>query len=136
MKVFADTNVLASALTTHGLCVELLRHLLEKPGIELVVTSAVRAELERILRNKFGRELSSLPLTRELLARLVTTATEPHELPVALSDPDDVPIVASALSTGAEYFVTGDKALQNVGKIGDMVIVSPREMFERLVAGN
>lgn len=134
MRVFADTNVLASALTTHGLCAELLRHLLQRPGIELVVTAVVTAELERILRDKFGRDLSSLPFTRELLTRLTATAADPRELPVVLPDPDDTPIVASALAAGAEYFVTGDKALQDLGKIGNMAIVSPRKLFERLVA--
>lgn len=129
MRVFADTNVLASALTTHGLCLELLRHLLQKRGIELVITPVVTAELERIRRAKFGKDLSSLPFTRELLARLITTATDPRELPV-VPDLDDVAIVASALATGAHYCVAGDKALQELGRVGNMSIVSPRTMFE------
>jgi hypothetical protein len=30
--------------------------------------------------------------------------------------------------------VTGDKALQDMGKIGNMTILSPGQLFERLIA--
>ena len=54
--------------------------------------------------------------------------------PVKVSDPDDIAVVSSALGGGATIFVTGDKALLELRAIGNMSIVSPRELFERLIA--
>jgi predicted nucleic acid-binding protein len=55
--------------------------------------------------------------------------------PDDISDPDDAPIVACALAAGAELFVTGDKALLAMQSVGAMSVVSPREMYERLIRG-
>lgn len=53
--------------------------------------------------------------------------------PADIADPDDIPAIASALAGDANIFVTGDKALLELGKIGSMVILSPRQLFERLI---
>ena len=51
MKVFLDTNVLASALMGRGLCRDLLDHLILDH--EVVLGEPVREELNRIVRTKF-----------------------------------------------------------------------------------
>ena len=53
MKVFLDTNVLASALTTRGLCAELFEVVLQSH--ELLTSDPVLRELERILPGKLGQ---------------------------------------------------------------------------------
>jgi hypothetical protein len=52
VRIFLDTNVLASALATRGLCADLLHQLLL--AHTLVISSEVLAELERVLFIKFG----------------------------------------------------------------------------------
>ena len=52
MRVFLDTNVLASGLATRGLCSDVVRTTLELH--ELVVSERMLGELDRILRTKFG----------------------------------------------------------------------------------
>jgi predicted nucleic acid-binding protein len=54
---------------------------------------------------------------------------------VSLPDPDDEPIVASALAGKAQVFVTGDKALLELGSVEDLPIVSPRQFWEMLAVG-
>lgn len=56
-----------------------------------------------------------------------------HE-PLALSfkDPDDIPILACALSGRADVFVTGDNALSGLGAAQKMPILSPRQMWQKL----
>ena len=49
---FLDTNVLASAAATRGLCADVLREVLT--SYELVTFAQVLNELERVLRTKFG----------------------------------------------------------------------------------
>ena len=56
MKVFLDTSVLASALTTRGLCAELFEVVLQSH--ELLISESVFKELERILPGKLGQSAS------------------------------------------------------------------------------
>jgi predicted nucleic acid-binding protein len=51
---------------------------------------------------------------------------------MAVSDPDDAPVLACAVATKADVFVTGDKALLDLGEIEDMPILSPRQLWQRL----
>jgi len=51
LRVFLDTNVLASAMATRGLCAELFEGVLA--AHDLLTCQAALAELARILANKF-----------------------------------------------------------------------------------
>jgi putative PIN family toxin of toxin-antitoxin system len=132
VKVFLDTNVLASALTTRGLCAELFEVVLQSH--ELLISDPVLKELERILPDKLGQSES---ITEGFISLLLSEGfliTNDHPAP-SLPDPDDEPIVASALAGGATVFVTGDKALLKLETIEQLPIISPREFWERLSAG-
>lgn len=133
MKVFLDTNVLVSALTTRGLCWELLN--VAAAEYNLTLADLVLVELERILTERFGMPTAlteSIELNLRKLAEITPSATALQG--VTIDDPDDAPILATALSAGAAYFVTGDKALLELKQIGKMHIVSPRELW-RILSG-
>ena len=51
MRLFLDTNVLASAFGTRGLCLDLLRLVLDEH--ELLASIPLLDELERVLDEKF-----------------------------------------------------------------------------------
>jgi putative PIN family toxin of toxin-antitoxin system len=127
MKLFLDTNVLASALTTRGLCTELFEQTLQFH--ELLTCNAVLNELKRILHNKF--KLPS-PVVNGYLSLLRETATLIEAAESTLSfppDPDDAPLLACAIAAGAELFITGDKALLELKRVEGMPIVSPRQAW-------
>ena len=129
MRVFLDTNVLASALTTRGLCAELFEVVLQSH--ELLTSDPVLRELERILPGKLGQ---SEEVTKGFINLLHTHAllvTTEHPFP-SLPDPDDEPIVASALAGNANVFVTGDKALLQLQSVEHLPIISPRNFWEML----
>jgi putative PIN family toxin of toxin-antitoxin system len=132
VKIFLDTNVLASALTTRGLCAELFEVVLQSH--ELLICDPVLKELERILANKLGQSESITAGFISLLRTEGCLITDDHPAPT-LPDPDDEPIVASALAGGTKVFVTGDKALLKLKTIEELPIISPRELWERLSAG-
>ena len=129
MKVFLDTNVLASALATRGLCAELFEAVLQSH--ELLISPSVLKELERVLPAKLGQ---SRQITADFIDLLQVYATKAEGAgpAVSLPDPDDEPIVSSALSGKAQAFVTGDKALLELGSFEDLPIVSPRQFWEML----
>ena len=130
MRIFLDTNVLASSVATRGLCREVLESVINEH--ELLTCEPVLQELRKVLAEKFRLPEQAI---KAFLAFLRTegelvAAREP--LALAFEDPDGVPILACALSGRAEVFVTGDNALIDLGAVRKMPILSPRQMWQRL----
>lgn len=48
------------------------------------------------------------------------------------ADQDDLPILSAAISAGARVFVTGDKEILDLRRIGSLAILSPRQFWEKL----
>jgi len=129
VRIFLDTNVLASALTTRGLCAELFEVVLQSH--DLLISEAVFRELQRILPEKLGQTEA---ITNGFIALLRTEGqviTAERSLP-KLPDPDDEAILAAALAGNANVFVTGDKALLNLESVEGLPIITPRGLWESL----
>lgn len=129
MRVFLDTNVLASALATRGLCADLFESVLAEH--DLLTSPAVPAELERILPTRFRMPADLVRGYLELVDAAAERITEVVEITATIPDPDDVPILAAALAGNAGCFVTGDKALLDLGDVGGLTILSPRQFWEQ-----
>jgi putative PIN family toxin of toxin-antitoxin system len=132
MKVFLDTNVLASAAATRGLCADVLR--LVFASHQLFISEQVLKELRNVLRLKFG---VNQDLTDDFIWLLQqdTVLTRPVQVPrVEIQDKDDLFILAAAIAAEAEVFVTGDKELLRLGHVEELEILSPRQFWEKLKA--
>ena len=130
MKIFLDTNVLASAFTTRGLCADLFRTVLAKE--ELLVGEIVLKELQRVLHDKFHMPKD---LAKEVVVMLreFPVVQVPKQLPaLPIRDRDDIPVIASAIAAGAEFLVTGDKEMLSLRSKLPLRILSPRQMWEVL----
>ena len=132
MKVFLDTNVLASAAATRGLCADVLR--LVFASHQLLISEQVLKELKSVLRFKFN-------VSQDLIDDFIwllqqdTVLTEPTHVPsIELQDKDDLSILAAAIAAEAEVLVTGDKELLGLGHIEEVEILSPRQFWEKLKA--
>jgi putative PIN family toxin of toxin-antitoxin system len=130
MRVFLDTNVLVSAVATRGLCTDVLREVLLSH--QLLVSADLLKELEKVLREKIGLPQ---PLLYEFVEFIQQNArfsrsSPPQKIPV--KDQTDTPILSAALNGGADLFVTGDRELMELERLGNMEIVSPRGFWEKL----
>ncbi len=132
MKVFLDTNVLASAAATRGLCADVLRQVFASH--QLFISERVLNELKSVLRLKFG-------VAQDLIDEFIwllqqnTVLAQPAELPkVELRDKDDLLILGAAVAAGAEVLVTGDQELLALGHIERLEILSPRQFWEKVKA--
>ena len=130
MKVFLDTNVLASSIATRGLCAELLEAVIHEH--ELLTSEAVLRELQRVLAAKLRLPASVIAGFLDLLrteARLVESRNVPR---IPIKDVADLPILACAITGQADVFVTGDRELLDLRKIENLEIISPRDLWVRL----
>lgn len=93
----------------------------------------VYEELRRVLTSKFHVPPD---LWRQLDAKLREFEQAPPaavSLDIPIPDPDDILILACAIAAKADAFVTGDKALLDLGKVEGMPTLSPRQLWQKLV---
>ena len=130
MKIFLDTNVLASGIATRGLCSELLESVIHDH--ELLTCQPVLRELERVLTEKL-RLPGAVVAGFLALLKAEGTVVESRKNPsIPIKEADDIPILACAIAGKADVFVTGDKELLDLRKLEDLAIVSPRELWNQL----
>ena len=130
MRVMLDTNVLASAVATRGLCADVLRAVLAEH--ELAICPQIISELQRVLKDKFALPR---PLVNDFirLVREEAILCEPGNLPaIELKDKDDLGILSAAVGGEVNVIVTGDKEIQMVGTVAGVKIMSPRQFWQEL----
>lgn len=130
MKVYFDTNVLISAFTARGLCADLMRVVLAEH--ELVTGEVNLRELRRVLVEKF-RAPHALVASIESQLRdhtIIPTPSAPSAM--SIRDPDDAWVLATALASEADIFVTGDQDLLAIAGAVSLPLLTPRLAWEQL----
>jgi len=130
MRVFLDTNVLAGAVTTRGLCADLFREIIASH--QLILSEAVIEELQRVLNDKFRLPEAIIDEYIWLLRQDTLIVGEDNLAHLDFEDKSDIPILGAASKAKADVFITGDKDMQQLLKIGDTAIHSPRSFWEFL----
>ncbi len=128
MKIFLDTNVLVSAIATRGLCADVLREVLVSH--QLIISAPLLTEIESTLREKLGLPHVVISEFIEILQQDAYFSIPSASSDIDIRDKYDLPILSSALNGSADLFVTGDKELLELHKVGNMKIVSPRMFWE------
>jgi uncharacterized protein len=128
VRVFLDTNVLVSGLATRGLCTDVVRLAIEHH--ELVTAEVVLDELVRVLTRKLKMRQDTVDGYVALL-REYDIEPRPESLPlIGVRDRADLPVLAAALSAGADVLVTGDKDLLVLApEISTIRILDPRTFW-------
>ena len=130
MRVFLDTNVLVSAVATRGLCADVLRETLISH--QLVISPPLIDELKDVLHTKIRVPKGLISDFVEVLTQDSMLSENIELADIDIDDRDDILILSTALNGDAELFVTGDKALLELGRIQTMRIVSTREFWETI----
>jgi uncharacterized protein len=130
VRVFLDTNVLASAIATRGICADLLHAALAEH--EVVVSEQVLTELARVLETKFRTSAELAQETVNFLSREAEVVADAPKLQIKVRDEDDKGIVEQAVAGGADVLVTGDRDLLEMGEDRPLPILNPRGFWELL----
>ncbi len=105
MNVLIDTNVLLSAA------------LRDKLPERVVLHVALTEYTEVLRRPKFGLNEETLERWAGMLAMRTVSVGSPLTAPEFPRDPKDVPFLAAALATHADFLITGDKDLLQAGDL-------------------
>jgi putative PIN family toxin of toxin-antitoxin system len=130
MRIFLDTNVLVSAVATRGLCADVLREILIHH--QLIISDSLVKELEEALCKKLGVPENLTTELIEVLQKESHFSTPSSITDINIKDKNDLTILSCTLNGKTDLFVTGDKELLGLKRIGDMEIVSPRAFWEKL----
>lgn len=124
MRVFLDTDVLVIAFTTRGLCRDLFRLVLAEH--EFLCGEVVLHELRRVLLGRFGLPAGIVNDIAKLLRSYPTIVRPATAAGIAVRDPDDIWVLASALASKAEVLVTGHKDLLVLPAFPGLRVTDPR----------
>ena len=130
MRVFLDTNVLASSIATRGLCSELLESIIHEHV--LLTCQLVLDELDRVLADKFRLPQPVIAGFLGLLKAESRIVASQEALSISIKDAADISILACAIAGEAEVFVTGDRELLDLKRAKGLPIVSPRQLWLQL----
>lgn len=131
MKIVLDTNVWIASFISHGVCHELVEHVIVSH--EVLFSSFILEEVEEKLSKKFkipsGRVTEYSRYIREN-AQEVRLKKKPEKIS---RDPDDDWILETALVGKARCILTGDKDLLDLHKHKSISLLKPNEfwVFER-----
>ena len=128
VRVVLDTNVWISALNFGGKPAQILK-LAVKGRIRLYSSQTLFAELLGVLRKKFDYSDEKIEEVEILFKKRVKFREPRTTLNVVKADPSDNRVLECALEAEADYIVSGDKDLLNLGNLKKIKIVNPAEFL-------
>jgi len=133
VRVVLDTNVIIAAFATRGLCADVFEALIANHT--LVISEHILSEAERNLIKKI-RLPKSVTDSAITSLREVSEIFEPGQVKnIECRDKDDIKILGTALSGGAEIIITGDDDLLILKSFGKVKILTPRQFWNHLRGG-
>ncbi|HWP28155.1 MAG TPA: putative toxin-antitoxin system toxin component, PIN family [Chloroflexota bacterium] len=136
MIVVLDANVLVSgAVAQPGTPLARVIDLVHAHAFDLVLSDPILDEVARALGDPyFTRRLA--PMDSLAYQHLIRSRARLTPITVVVqgvaTHPEDDLVLATAVSAGADYLVTGDRALQQLGTYQSVTILSPRAFLQRL----
>lgn len=127
MRLVLDTNVLIAAFVARGLCDELLKHCRAKH--QMVSSAYILDEYEEKLTGKFSIPRETVQTARATLEAFMECVEPAPVEHMVVRDPDDGPVLGTAVAGGCAILVTGDKDLLVLGEYAGIRIVSPSEFW-------
>ncbi|MCX7855477.1 MAG: putative toxin-antitoxin system toxin component, PIN family [Anaerolineae bacterium] len=135
MRVVLDTNVLVAFLLTRGPAISSILDGWERGDFELLTSPALVAEVRRTLEKPALRERIRMEAAAALLEALEKDASMTSgylELSGVTPDPDDDAVISCAVEGDADYIVSRDMHLLQLGEYEGIQIVDPVEFVQRL----
>ena len=133
LKAVIDTTVWISGVFWHGIPHQILE--MWKAGdFEIIVSEAILTEIGRKLNEKAIKFEMETEVVNEWLDLIVVEAIfiQPQERIRACRDPDDDMFLEAAVEGRADFVVSGDKDLTDMGEFRGIKLFTPRQFYDLL----
>ncbi len=133
MNIVFDTNVLLAGVFTRGVCEALLDACVESEQHTIILSEYILDEFASHAADKFGAPKQEIHRAVEIF-RANCKIVHPEDVPAdACRDADDLPILGTAQAGQADCLVTGDQDLLALREFHSVHIVSPRQLYDRII---
>ena len=133
MKVVADTMLWVSFSVSHDGFRHRLIETAHRQRVRFFVSDYILHELQTTLLINFDRTPHFVALAKQAVQRRAKTVALP--IPRSgwvIGDPDDDPIIHTCLVAKADYLVTADRQVLELGQIEDVRIIRENEFADLL----
>ena len=136
LRAVLDSVVAVSAFLTDGLTADLVSMCQE--NVNLYTAKEILQEIHRVLlekphiRNRYRYSLERVEDFINYLRNISTTVTQLPEIRVIERDPKDDMIISYAVAVSADYIISRDRDLLDLGSYEQIQIVTPEEFIHIL----
>ncbi|MDH4137101.1 MAG: putative toxin-antitoxin system toxin component, PIN family [Anaerolineae bacterium] len=133
LRAVIDTTVWISGIFWHGIPHQILE--IWKAGdFDIIVSQSILAEIGRKLNEKATEFEMEAEVVNEWLDLIIGEAilVQPQEKIRACRDPDDDLFLEAAVEGRADFIVSGDKDLTDMGEFRKIKLVKPRQFYDLL----
>jgi len=135
VKVVIDTNVVVSAVLKDRVPEDVILFLIGNQDFTWIASAEIVNEYMAVLkRGKFNLPEETIRKWKGIFERRVKILEVSHDVNFP-RDQKDAKFLACALSSEADYLITGDKDFEDVHKTGGTTIISV-STFKRLIIDN
>ncbi len=130
MRIIIDTNVLISAAFRGGKPKIAIAYVLASSSFKWIASSEIIKEYKEVL-NRPKLQLSQI--TKREWLELIDLAVIPIDVNLTIDFPrdrKDAKFLACAISSGADYLITGDQDFQDVPDLGVTKVVTVSQFLE------
>ncbi|MBU0694378.1 MAG: putative toxin-antitoxin system toxin component, PIN family [Candidatus Omnitrophica bacterium] len=137
LKVVIDINLFVSGvISKRGNPAKLLQ-LWRDRAFLVVISEQMVEEFGRVLRysrirNKYNLQDEEIEQTVGAIKKISVVVPDVIKLDVVKNDPDDNKVLACALAVKADYIISGDRHLLNLGVFKDIPAVTVKDFIDNI----
>ena len=130
IRVVLDTNILISGVLHIGKPSKILDLALQN-RIEVIASIPIIEEFKNVIsRDKFKLSIEEHELFTNFIIRLCHIVAVKSTFKVVEDDPDDDIIVRTAHDSGANYIISGDRHLLELGTFAGIKVIRASELLK------
>ena len=130
MNIVFDSNIYIAAFATHGVCHLMLESCITEHGV--FISDFIFGEVKEKLIKKIKLPPETVDEIISYLGEQAIVTNPKNLVSDICRDPDDDNIISLGIAAKAEYIVTGDRDLLDIGQYASLHMVSPKEFSEVL----